>query len=209
MHAGLYRCAQAYTRMHTCTHNTQHTHTHTHTHMQHTHTHTHTCNTHTHATHTYTHTHTHTHTHATHTHTHIQHTHTHTHTHTHATHTHTHTSNTHTHTHTWHTHTHTLQRHTLLVMDWYRSVCRGKEMGFHFWLKRREWRQMPDRERKGVPENRSNVLKGSLPQGPSAHPRNTEDVSIHGWEMRARRRVVSVINKQSSREKLTTVLVGC
>ena len=33
---------------------------------------------------------------------------------------------------------------------------------------------MPDRDRKGVPEHRSNVLKGSLPQGPSAHPRNTE-----------------------------------
>ena len=33
---------------------------------------------------------------------------------------------------------------------------------------------MPERKRKGVPEHRSNVLKGSLPQGPSAHPRNTE-----------------------------------
>ena len=35
------------------------------------------------------------------------------------------------HTHT-HTHTHTLQIHALLVMDWYRSVCRGKEIGFQF-----------------------------------------------------------------------------
>ena len=34
---------------------------------------------------------------------------------------------------------------------------------------------MSDRERKRVPDHRSNVLKGSLPQGPSAHPRNTED----------------------------------
>ena len=108
-----------------------------------------------------------------------------------------------------HTHTHTLQIHALLVMDWYRSVCQGEEMGFQFWLKRREWRWMPDRERKGVPDHRSNVLKGSPPQGPSAHPRNTEDVSIHGWEKRVRRRVVSVINKQSSWEKLTTVIVGC
>ena len=34
---------------------------------------------------------------------------------------------------------------------------------------------MPDKKRKRVPEHRpSNVLKGSLPQGPSAHPRNTE-----------------------------------
>ena len=39
---------------------------------------------------------------------------------------------------------------------------------------------MPDRERKGVPEHRSNVLKGSLSQGPSAHPRNMEDASICG-----------------------------
>ena len=37
---------------------------------------------------------------------------------------------------------------------------------------------MPDRERKGVPEHRSNVLKGSLRQCPSTHPRNTEDASI-------------------------------
>ena len=28
-------------------------------------------------------------------------------------------------------------------------------MGFQFWLKRREWRRMPDRERKGVPEHTS------------------------------------------------------
>ena len=34
---------------------------------------------------------------------------------------------------------------------------------------------MPDRERTGVPEHRSNVLKGSLPQGPSAHPRNAAE----------------------------------
>ena len=48
---------------------------------------------------------------------------------------------------------------------------------------------MPDRERKGVPAYRSNVLKGSLPQGPSAHLRNTEDVSIHGWTKSVKRRV--------------------
>ena len=36
---------------------------------------------------------------------------------------------------------------------------------------------MPDRKRKGVPEHRSNVLKGSLPQGPSAHPRNMAEAS--------------------------------
>ena len=37
---------------------------------------------------------------------------------------------------------------------------------------------MPDRERKRVPDHRSDVLKGSLPRGPPAHPRNTEDPSI-------------------------------
>ena len=35
---------------------------------------------------------------------------------------------------------------------------------------------MPDGERKRVPpDHRPDVLKGYLPQGPSAHPRNTED----------------------------------
>ena len=33
---------------------------------------------------------------------------------------------------------------------------------------------MPDRERKRVPDHRSDVLKGSLLQGPLAHPWNTE-----------------------------------
>ena len=48
-------------------------------------------------------------------------------------------------------------------------------MGFQFWLKRREWewRRMPDRERKKVPDHRTSVLK-RLSQGPPAHPRNME-----------------------------------
>ena len=33
---------------------------------------------------------------------------------------------------------------------------------------------MPDRERKRVPDHRSDVLKGSLSQGPPAHHRNME-----------------------------------
>ena len=49
---------------------------------------------------------------------------------------------------------------------------------------------MPEIERKGVPEQRFNVLKGSLPQGPPAHPGDTEDASIRGCAKRARRRVV-------------------
>ena len=34
---------------------------------------------------------------------------------------------------------------------------------------------MPDRERKRVPDHRSDVLKVSLPQGHPAHPRNKEN----------------------------------
>ena len=37
---------------------------------------------------------------------------------------------------------------------------------------------MTDREGKRVPDDRSNVLKESVPQGPPAHPRNKEDPSI-------------------------------
>ena len=47
---------------------------------------------------------------------------------------------------------------------------------------------MLDRKRKGVPELKSNVLKGSVPQGPSAHPREIEDASIL-YSKRVRRRV--------------------
>ena len=60
------------------------------------------------------------------------------------------------HTHA-HARTHTLQTRVLLVMGWQhgkkvnnRSVCR-RDVGFQFWLKRRKWRWMPDRERKRVP----------------------------------------------------------
>ena len=37
---------------------------------------------------------------------------------------------------------------------------------------------MPDADRKRVPDDRSDVLKGSLPQGTPAHPRNTEYLSV-------------------------------
>ena len=43
---------------------------------------------------------------------------------------------------------------------------------------------MSNRERKGVPEHKSNVLKGSFPQSPSVHPRNSGDPSIRGWSRR-------------------------
>ena len=42
-----------------------------------------------------------------------------------------------------------------------------KRWVFSFDLKEESEDKMPDRDRKGVPEYRSNVLKGSLPQGPS------------------------------------------
>ena len=61
-------------------------------------------------------------------------------------------------------------------------------MGFQIWLKRWEWRQMPDREGKRVPDHWPDVLKGSLPQGPPVHPRDTEYSGIGGWVKRARRR---------------------
>ena len=47
---------------------------------------------------------------------------------------------------------------------------------------------MPDREKKGVPDHRPHLLKGSLPQGPSAHPKDTEYPSIRSCAKRARRR---------------------
>ena len=97
-------------------------------------------------------------------------------------HTHTHA---HTHTHT-HTHTHAVQIHALLVMGWYnerkendRSVyAEEKRRVFNFDLRKKEWRRMPDRERKRVADHRSDILKGSHPQGPPAHPRDTEYRSI-------------------------------
>ena len=47
---------------------------------------------------------------------------------------------------------------------------------------------MPDRERKRVPDDRSDILKGSLPKSPLAHPWDTENPS-RGWTKRTRRRI--------------------
>ena len=47
---------------------------------------------------------------------------------------------------------------------------------------------MPNRERKRVPEDRSDILKGSLLKSP-AHPWDTENPSIWGWTKRTRRRI--------------------
>ena len=47
---------------------------------------------------------------------------------------------------------------------------------------------MPDRERKRVPDDRSDILKGSLPKSP-AHHWDTENPSIWSWTKRTRRRI--------------------
>ena len=70
----------------------------------------------------------------------------------------------------------------------------------------REWKRMPDRERnQRVPDRRSHILKWSLPQGPSAHPRNTEDASSRGWAKRARRRVETMTEAMSIQRHYTTL----
>ena len=48
---------------------------------------------------------------------------------------------------------------------------------------------MRKREEESSLLHRADVLKGSLPQGPSAHPRNMDVLSIWGWAEWARRRV--------------------
>ena len=46
---------------------------------------------------------------------------------------------------------------------------------------------MPDSERKRVPDDSSDIMKGSLPESPPAHPWDTENPSIWGWTKRTRR----------------------
>ena len=48
-----------------------------------------------------------------------------------------------------------------------KSVGRREEMGFQFWLETGEWCGMPNRERERVPDDRSNILKGSLLKSPA------------------------------------------
>ena len=104
-------------------------------------------------------------------------------------------THTHTHTHTrarararahTHTHTHTLQIHALLVMHWYQKTTdqydKEKRWVFSFDLKEEsEDECLTEREREFQSTGPMYWLKGSLPQGPSTHPRNTEDASIRGW----------------------------
>ena len=54
-----------------------------------------------------------------------------------------------------------------------KSVGRREEVAFQFLLERGECSGMPDRERKRVPDDGSDILKGSLPNGPPAHPWDT------------------------------------
>ena len=107
----------------------------------------------------------------------------------------------HTHTHA-HAHTHTHNKHMLywwLIGKMTDQYAEEKRWVFSFELKKRV--KMNAWQREGVPEHRSNVLKGSLPQGPPAHPRNTEYLSICGWAKRMRRRV--------EMKKLREVWRGC
>ena len=64
-----------------------------------------------------------------------------------------------------------------------------KRCVFSFDLKEESENECLTVRRKRVPDHRSYVLKGFLPQGPSAHPRSTEDPSIWGWAKRTRGRV--------------------
>ena len=123
----------------------------------------------------------------------LNHLHTHTHTHTPRAYAHarTHTC-THTHTHTRthariqsHTHTHTITGDLLVEWEkkkgWVGADQYAEEKRWVFSFDLKDWRRMPNRERKRVPDHRSDVLKGPLPQGPPAHARNTEYPSIRGW----------------------------
>ena len=51
-------------------------------------------------------------------------------------------------------------------------------MGFQFWLERGKWCGMPDRKKGRVPDDRSDLVKGSLPKSPPAHLWDTENPSI-------------------------------
>ena len=54
---------------------------------------------------------------------------------------------------------------------------------------------MPDRERKRVPDDRSDILKGSLPKSPPAHPWVTLGKSEYLW--------LSKENEKESRDEAT------
>ena len=55
------------------------------------------------------------------------------------------------------------------------------------WKRSVKWHA--DRERKRVPDDRSNILKGSLQKSPPAHPWDTENLSTRGWTKRTRKRI--------------------
>ena len=69
---------------------------------------------------------------------------------------------------------------------------------------------MPDRERTGVPEHRSNVLKGSLPQGPSAHPRNAAESEKGSRDEATQKDMEELYQRQcGSRVELFCIESGC
>ena len=159
--------------MHICIHARTHAHTHARTHARtHAHTHTHTLT----DIHTYTHTHTHTH----------SHTHTHLHTHTH---TYTHTTHAHTHTHTLSLSL-SLQIHALLVMGWYNEkkmtdqYSEEKRWVFSFDL--REWKRMPDNEKKESSRSQVLCIERISPTGSVLPILGTQKIRISEAERRER-----------------------
>ena len=48
---------------------------------------------------------------------------------------------------------------------------------------------MPNRERKRVPDDRSDILKGSLPKSPPAHPWDTEEKEVENTDEATQRRM--------------------
>ena len=64
----------------------------------------------------------------------------------------------------------------LLVMDWYTEKTENDRSEYA--IEKRWVFSLDLRERKRVPDHRSDILTGSLSQGPLAHPRDTEDSRI-------------------------------
>ena len=76
-----------------------------------------------------------------------------------------------------------------------------KRRVFQFWPKRVKT-DARQREEASSRADRSNVLKGSLTQGPPAHPRNTEDASIRGWVRRVEMKQLREVWRSCSRNNV-------
>ena len=102
----------------------------------------------------------------------------------------------HTHTPTNTTTPHTHRKNTsIVVMGLMETEERKREIsrqrrrgGFSVltWKRRVTWHAW---QRKRVLDDRSDILKGSLPKSSPEHPRDKENPSIWGWTKRTRRRI--------------------